>query len=173
MGKNDIAPQRAIDRLRNHVLIDERGCWVFQGGLANGYGRATWSTNGKMTYALAHRVMYTHEVGQIPEGLDLDHLCRNRACCNPAHLEPVSRQTNLLRGDTIPARRSATTECPKGHPYDSENTISDSKGRRNCRECVYERNRAYYWRNKERRAAYNKAWRERQKSDNQPQNQDG
>src|SRR5699024_8246546 len=111
----------------------------------------------------SHRTMYQAVIGPVPAGLDLDHLCRNRACCNPAHLEPVTRQTNLLRGNTIPARRAAVENCPKGHPYDADNTLTDRLGRRNCKACVYARNRAYYWKNRERRIAYNRERRKRQK----------
>lgn len=142
---------------------EEDECWIFQGGLAGGYGRVTWAENGRMRYGLAHRVMYTHELGPIPDGLDLDHLCRNRACCNPDHLEPVTRQTNLLRGETIPAARAQVTHCPAGHPYSGDNLFRDKKNRRACRECVRAKNREYYWKNKERRAEYNRAWREKNK----------
>ncbi|WP_414654556.1 HNH endonuclease signature motif containing protein [Intrasporangium sp.] len=74
-------------------------------------------------------------MGPIPEGLVLDHLCRNRACCNPAHLEPVTIRENILRGE--PANR---THCPHGHAYTPENTRIDNN-MRSCRTCIRERAR--------------------------------
>ena len=73
----------------------EHGCWVWLGAkMRNGYGQLVV---GGVHYA-AHRYAYQELVGAIPAGLDLDHLCRNRACTNPDHLEPVTRSENLLRG---------------------------------------------------------------------------
>jgi hypothetical protein len=81
---------------------EETGCWVWQRALSkNGYGSLRF--DGRTQYA--HRWMYEQMVGPIPQGLDLDHLCRNRACVNPDHLEPVTRRENLVRG--ITARKLA------------------------------------------------------------------
>jgi len=107
-GKN-VAP---IDHLRSRVEVDEFGCWNFTGGLSNttpgkGYGRM--SINGRMHYT--HRIAYEALVGPVPEGLDLDHLCRNRKCCNPEHLEPVTRRENLMRGDTLAAAHHEGRNC--------------------------------------------------------------
>lgn len=92
----------------------------------------------------AHRVAYELFVAEIPEGFDLDHLCRNRGCVNPDHLEPVTRRENLLRGETIPARNARITHCPQGHPYDAENTRIRPCGRRRCAAC--NREAARRWR---------------------------
>lgn len=80
----------------------------------------------------AHRWAYLHFVGKIPAGLDLDHLCRNRWCVNPEHLEPVTRSENLTRGY---AARGPKTYCKHGHRFDPENTFQRSDGGRGCRAC--------------------------------------
>ena len=113
------------------VIEDSRGCWIWSGAINNGYGRAYIA--GRLFYA--HRVVYEVIVGPIPEGLELDHLCRVRACVNPAHLEPVTRAENLRRG----LKGELTTRCPAGHPYDGANTRKRSNGHRVCRACHRER----------------------------------
>lgn len=111
--------------------MNESGCWEWSGKRRPaGYG-VIWD-GGKEK--LAHRVSYELFEGVIPDGLDLDHLCRNRICVRPAHLEPVTRQENLLRGQTIPAKHAAKTACPQGHPYDAK----DCRGARICMTCKRE-----------------------------------
>lgn len=110
-------------------------CWVWTASkVHDGYGRF-WS-GGRVL--LAHRVAYELEVGPIPDGLSLDHLCKNRACVRPDHLEPVTHTENIRRGE--PANR---THCRKGHPYDESNTYR-YKGRRYCRACNRETQRRRY-----------------------------
>jgi len=119
------------------------GCWLWMAGIArNGYGYLSF----RGTRWLAHRISYEAHVGVIPEGLDLDHLCRNRSCVNPVHLEPVTRKVNLGRSSLIGRgagkHQSAKTHCPQGHEYTPENTrqMKQRKGRI-CRECDRIRNR--------------------------------
>ena len=120
------------------------GCWVWTGSIMQcGYGRM--KVDNKTV--LAHRLAYELMVGPIPEGLEIDHLCRNRACVNPEHLEPVTGQVNTLRGETIAASNAAKTHCPKGHPYNESNTFLRSSGR-GCRECGREAGRLWYARKK-------------------------
>jgi hypothetical protein len=110
------------------------GCWVWNGAPMNtGYGQ--------YRNRLAHRLVYELLVGPIPESLTLDHLCRNRICVNPAHLEPVTFKENVLRGESLPARNARKTHCPQGHPYDEENTYVSPRGWRQCRTCIRERMR--------------------------------
>jgi hypothetical protein len=84
-----------IDNL-HHFTVDESGCWLWDGAIwPNGYGKTSTLIHDTR---LAHRVLYIEHRGPVPDGLDLDHLCRVRHCVNPAHLEPVSRSVNLTRG---------------------------------------------------------------------------
>ena len=110
---------------------DPSQCWVLP-SQANPMRYATVRINGRAT--TAHRAMYQILVGPIPDGLQLDHLCRNRSCFNPKHLEPVTCQENLLRGHTHAAANSKKTHCRRGHAYDATNTILIATGRA-CREC--------------------------------------
>ena len=112
-------------------------CWRWTAAIdKHGYGR--FSKGGRMR--LAHRMSYEGLVGPIPQGMDLDHLCRNRACVNPYHLEPVSRSVNLSRSPLM-ARGQNKTHCPRGHMYTPENTRITTQGARACRTCERARNR--------------------------------
>lgn len=90
-----------------------------------------------------HILMYQHLVGPIPEGLELDHRCRHRWCGNPNHLEPVTHQVNVLRGDAPTAINARKTHCPQGHPLADENLYLSPQGWRVCRACVRARGRAW------------------------------
>lgn len=114
------------------------GCWLWTAGrFSNGYG--LFSLGGKpRRNALAHRWLYERLVGPVPEGLDLDHLCRVRHCVNPAHLEPVTRSVNLQRG----AKRPPQELCKRGHALSEDNVHINPAGARVCRVCRLERSRA-------------------------------
>lgn len=173
------APRRVVERINQRIEVRPDGCWYWPGATASGYGRIAWTDeSGTKRWGATHRVMWAAVNGPIPEGFDVDHQCHDpatceaqraidcphRRCCNPAHLKPMTRQENLLRGGGVAAERAAITHCPAGHPYDLANTLTDKAGRRSCKECTYERNRAYYWAHTEKRKAYNKAWRARRKT---------
>ena len=116
------------------------GCWLWTGATKNGYG-AVYVGAGRSEPA--HRVAYQLLVGPIPVGLVLDHLCRNRRCVNPEHLDPVTHATNILRGTGYSARNAAVTHCPQGHAYDETNTyLHPMRGQRNCRACRREKMQA-------------------------------
>jgi hypothetical protein len=117
-------------------------CWVWTHPLRKD-GYASFWLEGRQRYA--HCVAYEFWVGPIPEGKQLDHLCRRRHCIHPSHLEPVTQHENLRRSGAWEHWR-AKTHCPHGHPYDEENTFINAKGSRMCRTCTRERTRA--WRKK-------------------------
>ena len=110
-------------------------CWLWTSAI-NWGGYAKFRIGKRDVYA--HRWAYEHIVGPIPEGMDLDHLCRVRRCVRPDHLEPVTHQENVLRGEGIAARQAQKTHCPKGHEYTPENTRT-YRGHRYCRTCSRER----------------------------------
>ena len=112
-------------------IVQENGCWEWVGCTHNGYG-ITFH-HGKNVRA--HRYYYEREHGPIPEGLQLDHLCRNRKCVRPGHLEAVTRKENILRGIGPTAIHARKTHCPQGHPYTAENTYRDGLNRRYCVMC--------------------------------------
>lgn len=111
-------------------------CWPWIGAkVSKGYG-STLGPNGKIR--TAHRLVYEYEVGPIPEGLTLDHLCRNKSCVNPAHLEPVTNAENARRASCL-----ALGQCRKGHKVDSEADIMLMGGKPHCRQCRNEYMREY------------------------------
>jgi hypothetical protein len=95
-------------------------------------GYAIYGLEGKTT--LLHRELWKNYRGPLRDDQQLDHLCRNRACINLDHLEPVSCQENHLRGYGLSSENAGKTHCPKGHEYSDENTYL-SDGRRHCRAC--------------------------------------
>lgn len=122
--------------------IEDRGygtpCWIWTGRVADtGYGRI--EHRGVNTGA--HKLSFLEAGGQIPDGYVLDHLCRNRACINPAHLEPVTVKENNLRGDGFAGRNARKTHCKHGHEFTPQNTIPWGVNGRACRECRRVRDR--------------------------------
>lgn len=139
--------QQASERFLKYTLPDPNsGCWLWSGATTKaGYGVLNLSRK----VHLAHRMSYELFIGPIPEGLQLDHLCRIRCCVNPKHLEPVTNQENARRGlggKWFGKIQSAKTHCPFGHEYSQENTMLQ-KGHRLCRTC--RRRRWHEWKGRQ------------------------
>jgi len=130
-------------RIQDRITIDANtGCWTWSGPIQpNGY--AMMSVGRSRRYV--HRLAFETWIGPIPRGLDIDHLCRNRACCNPQHLEPVARAENINRGNgpNVLARLNGNkTHCANGHEFTSDNTRMRPSGGRRCRTCARDESRA-------------------------------
>ncbi|MFI5416442.1 MAG: HNH endonuclease signature motif containing protein [Nitrososphaerales archaeon] len=134
-----------LERFWDRILVQSNGCWVWFGPKTlNGYGMFRL---GKISAMRVHRFAYETNKGKIPIGLQIDHLCRNRGCCNPDHMEAVTTKENVLRGNGITAQNARKTHCKNGHEFTKENTGITKSGR-NCRVCNREVAKKYYWRNK-------------------------
>lgn len=125
-----------LERIKSRVNEADGGCWEWQGGLTKaGYGQI--SVQNKKLYV--HRVVYALLVGELVEGLTIDHLCSNRRCCNPDHLELVTQGENTRRALSYPV-----THCKWGHEFNEENTYLIPSGGRMCRRCRTDRMMRYY-----------------------------
>lgn len=127
-------------KLLTNRHITESGCWLWTGGrTTHGYG----ITNYQRKQVRVHRAAHELWKGPIPDGMELDHLCRARACFNPDHLECVTSRENTLRGQGPSARAAKATHCPSGHAYDESNTYLSRVGKRVCKTCRAKQNRDY------------------------------
>lgn len=131
---------RQLDNFEAKVEIGD-GCWLWIGSVdRHGYGKF----NIKPYQVSAHRIAYQLHVGPIPDGHDIDHLCRIRRCVNPAHLDTVTRRENIMRSPiALSAVNAVKTACIKGHPFDQANTYIDPAGYRHCRACSRAANRRW------------------------------
>jgi len=129
---------RLRPRFRSNISVEDCGyvspCWRWVGQISQS-GYALYHPKIREGSRFGHRMCYEALVGPIPEGPQLDHLCRNRFCINPHHLEPVTCRVNLLRGIGPTAKNAAKTHCPHGHEYANEN-LRFYKGCRLCRKCA-------------------------------------
>lgn len=130
MGDYNVSdlPPRLVRKIRVNAVT---GCWEWDSGRPDRYGQVWWEGCNR----LAHVVVFELLVGAVPDGLQLDHVhergCRSKACCWPAHLEPVTQSENQRRAAVL---RSPRARCPQGHPYDDANTRF-YRGWRYCRAC--------------------------------------
>lgn len=142
LGPADV-PLHVKIRFLRYVLAssnfaEDGECWIWPKSTAShGYGQIGWGVEPDRRLVLAHRMAYLLFIGPIPEGLTVDHVCRNRPCCNPTHLRLLTNLENA--SDNGPARR---THCPQGHPYQGLNLIVRPNGHRYCRACREARNEA-------------------------------
>lgn len=134
----DVLSPRQVERFWRSVDQTPGACWAWRGGIVKGgYGRfvarsAAWKPDGHR----AHRVAWELLRGPVPAGLQLDHVCRNRLCVNPDHLEIVTNKVNVLRGVSPAAINARRTHCRNGHAFSVANTrIGRGGGKRICRAC--------------------------------------
>ncbi len=122
------------ERFWRRVRIRDDGCWEWTASRSkDGYGQFYRDGNLRI---YAHVYSYTHYVGPVPDGHELDHKCRFRACCNPIHLEPVTHRVNCLRGESPFAKKARQTHCKNGHEFTRDNTIVTIKRGNPTRECL-------------------------------------
>src|ERR1019366_2581496 len=132
-AKNEHRPDlKTWFRFWGKVRISENGCWLWK-PRATAYGYGDFRIGAPRKHWRAHRLAYLWTVGSIPDGLQLDHLCRVRSCVKPSHLEAVTPRVNLLRGNTAAAKNSRKTHCKIGHPFNQQ---SAANRKRYCRPCA-------------------------------------
>lgn len=155
-------PSKLPERFRSKIRVNvETGCWEWQSTISNGYGQ--YWLRGVNVYA--HRFAYGQLVGEIAPGFCIDHLCRNRRCVNPEHMEPVTMRLNIHRGIAPTAVNARKTHCIRGHEFTAENTRWQNGGRKRvCRACMRQHSRAFCARNRERLRLAQRAYRRRQKA---------
>ncbi len=130
------------DSLESRIIPEPNsGCWIWLGALRSSrsqYGSCWFEGKQHATHILIYKLLK----GEIPKKLQQDHLCRVRCCCNPDHLEPVTAQINILRGEGLAAINARKTHCPQGHTLISDNLVNLKTGERCCRTCTNDRARA-------------------------------
>jgi len=138
------------DTFVQRVKLVQRGpqdCWNWLWAIDNrGYGRAY--VDGKDVPA--HRAVWEYFCGKVPPGKQLDHLCRNRCCVNPRHLEPVWQRENVLRGMSPPAQAARKGFCSRGHPLVESNIYRLARGERVCKLCDKHRHEMAKWKKQRR-----------------------
>lgn len=123
-----------LERFLAHVSPEPNsGCWLWTGSVhEKGYGRCT--VKGSPTI-VAHRISYQEFVGDIPDGYQIDHLCKVTSCVNPSHLEAVLPYENNLRSNSFSAKNIRKTHCLRGHELSGDNLVASKNGWRICKTC--------------------------------------
>lgn len=127
-------PEKERFWLKVGTPIGDAGCWPWTGATGD-YGHGIFATDAG-PHVQAHKWLWEQTNGPVPQGLELDHLCRTAGCVNPEHLDPVTHRENVLRGDAPSAVNAAKTHCKWGHPFDEANTYRPKPGHRTCRTCA-------------------------------------
>ena len=139
--------RETIDRFMSHVEKTET-CWTWTGSRRrDGYGQFVLGRrpDGRVHSVPAHRWLYVYCNGPVPHGLEIDHLCRNRSCVSPEHLEAVTARENVRRGQSPAADNARRTHCVRGHEFTPDNTLRRTTGGRTCRTCNRERCKSFYY----------------------------
>ena len=125
-----------------HYVNKTNSCWLWYGGKdKRGYGNFSFGRHGRKSHIVAYELI----IGKVPEGLELDHLCKNHGCVNPEHLEPVTHKENLLRGDGWGAVNSRKTHCKNGHLLTEDNIYKSIKTKRQCKICTRDKGNYKYY----------------------------
>lgn len=146
--KRNIDGKELLDYIKSRCIIDENNCHVWQGSINDrGYGNIKYHNSTKRVHVLTYELTK----GPVPDGLELDHLCKNIECCNIDHLEAVTHAVNVERGDlkfVSGKKAKLITHCPKGHEYAGDNLYIHPKGYRYCKACAREQKRKSYLKRK-------------------------
>jgi len=133
--------KQTFENVFKRVEKEKNGCWTWTGSLNHkGYGQVSW--HGKVVRA--HRIIYFLITGkEVPSNMTIDHLCRNRACVNPDHMEVVTGKENTLRGENFSACNKRKQFCPRGHSLSGNNLLAAAlrHGGRDCKTCKREKHR--------------------------------
>ncbi len=128
----------AEERFKEKIIVEPSGCWRWTAStMGSGYGR--FKIRGRKSMIAAHIFAYEQKYGPVPDGKELDHLCRNRWCCNPDHVEPVTHQVNVVRGNAPNMILHRSGKCRRGHEQNETNTKYQTRnGKRHrafCKIC--------------------------------------